>query len=62
MRTALAALTQRLAPPREPEVSRPAQAELVTCDQTIEQSYLQVKHHLGWNQYQVRSDLAIRRH
>jgi SRSO17 transposase len=28
----------------------------------VEQSYLQVKHHLGWSQYQVRSDLAIRRH
>ncbi len=28
----------------------------------IEQSYKQVKHSLGWNQYQVRSDMAIRRH
>lgn len=28
----------------------------------IEQSYRQVKHRLGWSQYQVRSDLAIRRH
>jgi len=28
----------------------------------IEQSYKQVKQHLGWAQYQVRSDLAIRRH
>ena len=28
----------------------------------VEQSYLQVKHRLGWGQYQVRSDLAIRRH
>lgn len=28
----------------------------------VEQSYLQVKHRLGWSQYQVRSDLAIRRH
>ncbi len=28
----------------------------------IEQSYKQVKHSLGWSQYQVRSDLAIRRH
>ena len=25
-------------------------------------SYKQVKHALGWSQYQVRSDLAIRRH
>jgi SRSO17 transposase len=28
----------------------------------VEQSYQQVKHRLGWSQYQVRSDLAIRRH
>jgi SRSO17 transposase len=28
----------------------------------IEQSYKQVKHALGWSDYQVRSDLAIRRH
>lgn len=28
----------------------------------VEQSYKQVKHVLGWSQYQVRSDLAIRRH
>ncbi len=28
----------------------------------IEQSYKQVKHALGWSQYQVRSDQAIRRH
>jgi hypothetical protein len=28
----------------------------------VEQSYKQVKQHLGWAQYQVRSDLAIRRH
>ena len=28
----------------------------------IEQSYKQVKHSLGWSQYQVRSDMAIRRH
>lgn len=30
--------------------------------QWIEQSYKQVKQSLGWAQYQVRSDLAIRRH
>ncbi|HET8844842.1 MAG TPA: IS701 family transposase [Ktedonobacteraceae bacterium] len=30
--------------------------------QWVEQSYKQVKHALGWSQYQVRSDLAIRRH
>lgn len=28
----------------------------------VEQSYKQVKHTLGWSQYQVRSDKAIRRH
>jgi SRSO17 transposase len=28
----------------------------------VEQSYKQVKHALGWAQYQVRSDVAIRRH
>ncbi len=28
----------------------------------VEQSYKQVKHVLGWGDYQVRSDLAIRRH
>jgi SRSO17 transposase len=28
----------------------------------VEQSYKQVKHLLGWSDYQVRSDLAIRRH
>jgi SRSO17 transposase len=28
----------------------------------VEQSYKQVKHALGWSEYQVRSDKAIRRH
>jgi DDE superfamily endonuclease len=28
----------------------------------VEQSYKQVKHALGWSEYQVRSDQAIRRH
>src|SRR5205823_919958 len=28
----------------------------------VEQSYKQIKHALGWSQYQVRSDQAIRRH
>jgi SRSO17 transposase len=28
----------------------------------VEQSYKQVKHALGWSQYQVRSDQAMRRH
>ena len=28
----------------------------------VEQGYKQVKHALGWSGYQVRSDVAIRRH
>jgi hypothetical protein len=28
----------------------------------VQQSYKQVKHVLGWSDYQVRSDTAIRRH
>ena len=28
----------------------------------VEQSYKQVKHALGWSEYQARSDIAIRRH
>src|SRR5258708_16062399 len=28
----------------------------------VEQNYKQVKHAMGWSQYQVRSDQAIRRH
>jgi hypothetical protein len=28
----------------------------------VEQSYKHIKHELGWSQYQVRSDKAIRRH
>ena len=28
----------------------------------VERSYKQVKHALGWSDYQVRSDIAIRRH
>src|SRR5215210_5568028 len=28
----------------------------------VEQSYKQVKHVLGWSDYQVRSDIAMRRH
>jgi len=28
----------------------------------VEQSYKQVKHALGWSQYQIRSDRAMRRH
>jgi hypothetical protein len=40
-------------------------AEVVRCyglRNWVEQSYKQVKHELGWADFQVRSDLAIRRH
>jgi len=53
---------QRPPPPRQPKLAVAGPAELVTCDQTIEQGYKQVKHELGWADFQVRSDRAIRRH
>jgi SRSO17 transposase len=49
-------------------VSDPAAAELAEVVRLyglrmwVEQSYKQVKHILGWSDYQVRSDLAMRRH
>ena len=56
-----------------PKSARAAQSRLVAADlpeivrlyalrNWVEQSYKQVKHALGWAQYQVRSDAAIRRH
>jgi SRSO17 transposase len=56
-----------------PDSEQAAQSELEAADLTevvrlyglrmwVEQSYKQVKHVLGWSDYQVRSDLAIRRH
>jgi hypothetical protein len=56
-----------------PDSERAAPSELEAADLTevvrlyglrmwVEQSYKQVKHVLGWSDYQVRSDLAIRRH
>jgi len=56
-----------------PETKRAQQTALFATDLTelvrlyglriwIEQSYKQVKQHLGWAQYQVRSDIAMRRH
>jgi SRSO17 transposase len=48
--------------------SDPAAAELAEVVRLyglrmwVEQSYKQVKHALGWSDYQVRSDLAMRRH
>jgi len=53
--------------PREPDSPYPAAglAEIVrlyAIRNWIEQSYKQVKDELGWADFQVRSDLAIRRH
>jgi hypothetical protein len=53
--------------PREPESPHPAAglAEIVRIygiRHWIEQSYKQVKDELGWADFQVRSDIAIRRH
>jgi hypothetical protein len=56
-----------------PDSQRAASSSLFAADLTelvrlyglrgwVEQSYKQVKHTLGWAQYQVRSDTAIRRH
>jgi SRSO17 transposase len=56
-----------------PGSSQAAQSPLATADaaeivrlyglrQWVEQSYKQTKYALGWHEYQVRSDLAIRRH
>jgi hypothetical protein len=46
-----------LAPASVPEVVR-----LYGLRMWVEQSYKQVKHALGWSDYQVRSDTAMRRH
>jgi hypothetical protein len=35
---------------------------LYTLRGWVEQSYKQIKQSLGWSQYQVRKDMAIRRH
>jgi hypothetical protein len=53
--------------PREAESAHPAAglAEIVriySIRNWIEQSYKQVKDQLGWADFQVRSDIAIRRH
>jgi len=56
-----------------PGSSQAAQSALTAADaaeivrlyglrQWVEQSYKQTKYALGWHEYQVRSDLAIRRH
>jgi SRSO17 transposase len=51
------AATSRFAPASLAEIVR-----LYGLRMWVEQSYKQVKHALGWAEYQVRSDLAIRRH
>lgn len=51
------ATTSELTPASLAEVVR-----LYSLRMWVEQSYKQVKYALGWSQYQVRSDLAIRRH
>ncbi len=52
--------------PATPHLFAPANLEEVVrlygLRMWVEQSYKQVKHALGWSQYQVRSDQAIRRH
>ena len=53
----LRATESRLIPAEVAEVVR-----LYSLRSWIEQSYKQVKNALGWAHYQVRSDLAIRRH
>jgi SRSO17 transposase len=53
---------------QEEESELPAPADLAEVVRLyglrmwVEQSYKQVKHVLGWSDYQVRSDIAIRRH
>jgi hypothetical protein len=63
-------LTTNLPAPGADQTGDPAPAaadvaeivRLYGLRQWVEQSYKQVKHALGWAQYQVRSDVAIRRH
>ncbi len=60
-------LVTNLPAPQSPETTHPPAglAEIVRLyglRNGVEQSYKQVKQSLGWAQYQVRSDRAIRRH
>ena len=48
--------------PRFPPASLEEVIRLYGLRMWVEQSYKHVKHALGWSQYQVRSDQAIRRH
>jgi DDE superfamily endonuclease len=53
------------APDREPPFAEARLEEVIRLyglRMWVEQSYKQVKHALGWSQYQVRSNKAIRRH
>ncbi len=61
--TNLPALTER--PGTEPPLPPASLQEVIRLyglRMWVEQSYKHVKHALGWSQYQVRSDKAIRRH
>ena len=61
--TNLPAPTERLgSEPPFPPASLEEVIRLYGLRMWVEQSYKQVKHALGWSQYQVRSDKAIRRH
>ena len=61
--TNLPAPTERLgSKPPFPPASLEEVIRLYGLRMWVEQSYKQVKHALGWSQYQVRSDKAIRRH
>lgn len=61
--TNLPAPTERLGShPPFPPASLEEVIRLYGLRMWVEQSYKHVKHALGWSQYQVRSDKAIRRH
>ena len=61
--TNLPAPTERLgSEPPFPPASLEEVIRLYGLRMWVEQSYKHVKHALGWSQYQVRSDTAIRRH
>src|SRR6266487_1831512 len=57
-----ASTDHRGTPPLFPPASLQEVIRLYGLRMWVEQSYKHVKHALGWSQYQVRSDKAIRRH
>src|SRR6266487_3555650 len=57
-----ASTDHRGTPPLFPPASLDRKIRLYGLRMWVEQSYKHVKHALGWSQYQVRSDKAIRRH